>query len=68
MAALVAKRHEPAFRDFAERIARNSPKKPKTVIVATMRKLIHVVYGMLKNQSDYDPDMVKPFPKTIRAA
>lgn len=67
MAALVAKRHDPALRAFAERIAQNSPKKPKTVVVATMRKLIHIVYGVLKNQADYNPDMVQPFPNTVRA-
>jgi transposase len=64
MAALVAKQRDPAFREFAERIAHNSPKKPKTVIVATMRKLIHVVYGVLKHDADYDPNLVRPYPRT----
>lgn len=65
MAALVAKWHDPAFREFAERIAKNSPKKPKTVTVATMRKLIHVVYGVLKHGSDYDANLVRPYPRTV---
>lgn len=63
MAALVAKRHDPAFREFAERIARNSLKKPKTVVIATMRKLIHVIFGVLKHDADYDPAFVRPYPK-----
>jgi transposase len=63
MAALVAKRHDPAFRAFAQRIARNAPKKPKTVVVATMRKLIHVIYGVLKHDADYDPTLLAPYPK-----
>jgi len=39
LAAIAAKRHDPALRAFAQRLAANG-KKPKLVIVAVMRKLI----------------------------
>jgi transposase len=63
MAALVAKRYDPGFRAFADRIAGNSPKRAKTVVVATMRKLAHVIYGVLKSQTPYDPILISPYPK-----
>ena len=29
-------------------------KKPLQALVAVMRKLLHAIYGMFKNQSDFD--------------
>ena len=54
MPALVAMRHNPIVKAFAERLARNGL-KPKQVIVAAMRKLLHLAYGILKNKEPFNP-------------
>ncbi len=47
----------PAFKAFAARLAARG--KPKKVIIgAVMRKLMHVIYGVLKHQTPYDPAKV----------
>ena len=53
--AIVAMRHNPVIRAFAERLA--SKGKPKMQIVcAAMRKLLHLCYGVLKTGLAFDPD------------
>jgi transposase len=55
--AITAMRHCPAFKAFAARLAARG--KPKKVIIgAVMRKLIHIVYGVLKHKTAYDPQKV----------
>ena len=55
--AITAMRHCPAFKAFAERLAAKG--KPKKVIIgAVMRKLVHIIYGVLKHQTPYDPAKV----------
>lgn len=55
--AITAMRHCPAFKAFAERLgARGKPKK--VIIGAVMRKLVHVIYGVLKHRTAYDPAKV----------
>jgi transposase len=55
--AITAMTHCPAFKAFADRLrARGKPKK--VVIGAVMRKLVHVIYGVLKHQTPYDPAKV----------
>jgi len=52
--AITAKKHCPAMRAFAERLAAKG--KPKKVVIgAVMRKLVHICYGVLKHQTPYDP-------------
>ncbi len=47
----------PACKAYAERLAaRGKPKK--VVIGAVMRKLVHIVYGVLKHRTPYDPSKV----------
>ncbi|MCU0495137.1 MAG: transposase [Chloroflexaceae bacterium] len=42
------------FKAFADRLAARG--KPKKVIIgAVMRKLVHIIYGILKHQTPYDP-------------
>lgn len=53
MPALVASQHEPRVKAFYEKLVENG-KKPKQALVAVMRKLLHAIYGMLKNKSDFD--------------
>jgi transposase len=52
--ALVAKRHNPLLRAFAQRLEA-SGKLPKQIIVAVMRKLLHLAYGVLKSGQPFDP-------------
>ena len=55
MPAIVAIRHNPILRVFAERMKGNGL-KPKQVIVAVMRKLLHLAYGILKNKEPFNPN------------
>jgi transposase len=52
--AMSAKQHNPILRAFAERLAANG-KAPMEIIAAVMRKLLHLVYGVLKHQQPFDP-------------
>jgi transposase len=55
--AIAAMTHNHAFKQFAQRLADRG--KPKPVIQsAVMRKLLHVVYGVLKHQAPFDADNV----------
>ena len=55
MPALSAMRHNPILRPFAERLLKQGLKK-KQVIVAVMRKLLHLAYGVLKNKAPFNPN------------
>ena len=58
MGALVASRHNPAIRDFYQRLmAAGRPKK--VALVASMRKLLVILNGMLKHGSPWC-DMTQP--------
>jgi transposase len=54
MPAVVAQRHNPILRAYAERLAQHGLCKLQ-VVVAIMRKLLHVVYGILKSGQPFDP-------------
>ena len=58
--ALVAQRHNPILHAFAQRLL--AAGKPKlAVLAAVMRKLLHLVYGILKSGRPFDPDfLTKP--------
>lgn len=52
MPAVCASRHDPAMRArYRELIARG--KAPKQALTAIMRKLVHICYGVVKNDQDY---------------
>lgn len=54
MPALVARRYNPAIKAFSQRL--ESISKPKMVIIgAVMRKLIHIIYGVLKSGMAFNP-------------
>ena len=53
--ALVAKQYNPIVRAFCQRLARNGKNKMQ-VIGAAMRKLIHIVFGVLKSGQKFDPN------------
>jgi transposase len=55
--ALTAMRWCPACKAYAARLAARG--KPKKVIIgAVMRKLVHIIYGVLKHRTPYDPAKV----------
>lgn len=57
MPALVAKNNNPHLQAFCERLEKNGL-KPKQIICAVMRKLVHIIFGMLKTQQDFNPALV----------
>jgi transposase len=54
MPAISAKRHNPIVHAFCERLLQ-SGLRPKEVIGAAMRKLLHLVFGILKSGKPFDP-------------
>lgn len=57
MPALVVKKHNDFLTPFCKRLERNGL-KPKAIVGAIMRKLLHIIYGMLKNKKEFDPALV----------
>lgn len=55
MPALSAMRYNPVLRAFADRL-RARGLTGKAVVVAVMRKLLHLVYGVLKSGQPFDPN------------
>ena len=54
MPALVAVRHNPVIRAFYERLRANG-KAPRVALCAAMRKLLHLVWGVVHNGTRFDP-------------
>jgi transposase len=52
--AMVAMRHNPAVHALAERL-RARGKRPMVIVGAAMRKLLHLIYGVLKSGKPFDP-------------
>lgn len=52
--AITAIKHNPVVRQMATRLA-NKGKHKAVIRVAAMRKLMHLAYGVLKNQRPFDP-------------
>ena len=50
--AMTAMRHNPLLKEFAERLKAKG-KKPMVIIAAVMRKLLHMVFGILKKQQPF---------------
>jgi len=58
--AMVAMKTNPALRAFAQRLL--DRKKPKMVVIgALMRKLLHIIFGLLKNRQPFNPNHL-PLP------
>lgn len=52
--AIVAQRHNPILKSFAQRLLAAGKSKLQ-VIAAVMRKLLHLVFGILKSGQPFDP-------------
>ena len=55
MPAVVALSYNPVIQDLSLRMAKRGSLKME-IIVAAMRKLLHIAYGVLKNQIPFDPN------------
>jgi transposase len=55
MPAMTARNNNPLLKIFGDRLKENG-KKPKQVIIAIMRKLLHQIYGILKSGLPYNPE------------
>ena len=53
MAAMVAKNHNNGLSSFVARLEKNG-KTPKSIICAVMRKLAHLIFGVLKNKLPFN--------------
>lgn len=54
--AIVAVKHNEIIKNFASRLSQNG-KTPMQVICAAMRKLLHIAFGVLKNNRPFDPKL-----------
>lgn len=55
MPAMTARNNNPLLKTFGDRLKENG-KKPKQIIIAIMRKLLHQIYGILKSGLPYNPE------------
>lgn len=53
MAALVAKKHNKSLTAFVARLEKKA-KTPKTIVCAVMRKLAHIIFGVLKSKLSFN--------------
>jgi transposase len=56
MPAIVAIKFNPIIKNFAERLI-NSGKTKMIVVIASMRKLLNIIYGVLKNKTKFNPNI-----------
>lgn len=61
MPAMVAMKHNSIVRSACERLAAHL-KHPMELIVAAMKKLMHLVFGVLKHQQPFDPNYLLNAP------
>jgi len=55
MPAMTARTNNPLLKEFGDRLQKNG-KKPKQIIIAIMRKLLHQIYGILKSNQPFNPN------------
>lgn len=60
MPAIVAKQCNPIIKEFCKRLLETGLSK-MAIVVAAMRKLLHIIFGVLKNQIPFDPEYGKQF-------
>lgn len=58
--AIVAKNHNPIIMTFCERL-KEKGKHNMAVVGASMRKLLHIVFGVLSSRKAFDPDHIKNY-------
>ncbi|MBC6686643.1 IS110 family transposase [Wolbachia pipientis] len=58
--AIVAKNHNPIIMTFCERL-KEKGKHNMAIVGAAMRKLLHIVFGVLSSKKAFDPDHIKNY-------
>jgi hypothetical protein len=56
MASMAVKRHNENFQPFVQHLEKKG-KKAKVIVCAIMRKLMHIIYGMLKNNANFNKNL-----------
>ncbi|MES2215266.1 MAG: transposase [Pseudomonadota bacterium] len=51
-----AKNHNPLFKKFTKELS-SKGKSTKVTIVAIMRKLLHIIFGVIKNKIPFNPNL-----------
>jgi hypothetical protein len=64
MPALSAKQHDPHIKAYFQHLVANG-KNPLQAVCAIMRKLIHAIHGMLKNNEPFDNTQFYKIPTTV---
>lgn len=59
MPAIVSIKYNPIIRSFCARLSQNGL-QPMEVVCAAMRKLLHLVFGILKTGRPFDPNYLNP--------
>ncbi len=59
MPAMVALQHNPAIKAFGERLGNNGMAR-KAVVAASMHKLVHLLYGVVRSGLPFDPIRARP--------
>jgi transposase len=54
--AISALKHNQIIKSFASRLSRNG-KRPKEIVCAAMRKLLHIAFGVIKHHRPFDPNL-----------
>lgn len=55
--AIVAKTHNPLFKEFTQKLS-NKGKPTKVIIIAIMRKLLHIVFGVIKHKTHFNMNLI----------
>ncbi len=50
---IVVKNHNPVFKEFIQKLS-NRGKPTKAIIVNIIRKLLHVIFGVVKNNTQFN--------------
>jgi len=58
--AIVAKNHNPIIMSFCQRL-KEKGKHNMAIVGAAMRKLLHIIFGILKSKSAFNPDHIKNY-------
>ncbi|WP_395460380.1 IS110 family transposase [Wolbachia endosymbiont (group B) of Myelois circumvoluta] len=58
--AIVSKKHNPIIMTFCKRL-KEKGKHNMAIIGAAMRKLLHIVFGVLSSRKAFDPDHIKNY-------
>jgi hypothetical protein len=55
MPYLVSRQYNPVIIGFCQRLAKKA-KNGKVIVCAVMRKLVHIIFGVLKSGRPFDPN------------